>query len=134
MRSFRGFEMRAGLAVGLALVLAACLQPASGPAPRVIETSPAQGAVLAAGPQRISVRFSAPMQPMSWTFAPEDRATFPRTTATPQQSEDLTTFHLSVLLEPGRSYVVLINTDRDRGFKDREGRPAEPYRLAFSAQ
>jgi hypothetical protein len=39
---------------------------------------------------------------------------------------------LPVKLEPGKRYVIWINTAKFRNFKDRNGNPAEPYKLVFT--
>lgn len=117
----------------LGLALAGCGAGAPpGPAPTVVETRPAQGAAdVDPRLSEIVVRFSAPMQPMGYAVSREDAATFPRITAQPRQTETLDAFAIPVALEPGRTYVVWLNGQGRKDFRDREGRAAEPFRLEF---
>lgn len=117
----------------LGLALTACGASAPpGPAPTVVATIPAQGAAdVDPALAEIRVAFSAPMQPMGWALTREAADTFPRITAQPRQTDTLDAFMIPVALEPGRTYVIWLNGQGRRDFRDREGRPAEPFRLEF---
>jgi hypothetical protein len=36
-----------------------------------------------------------------------------------------------VKLEPGKTYVIWLNSQKFRNFKDKDGQPAVPYLLVF---
>lgn len=117
-----------------ALALAALawsLAAAQGQPPRVVATSPAQGAVLSAGPFTLSVTFDQPMQAGSFSFVQADPASYPQCSRMPVQSADGRTFALQCLAVPGRSHEVWFNRGRWQNFKAKGGPSAAPYRLTF---
>lgn len=102
-------------------------------APRVVATSPAQGARVPAGPFALSVTFDRPMRGDGWSFT-GDPARYPDCAKAPRLSADARTFTLSCRAEAGRAYAVGFNGGRFRNFRDRDGVPAEPYLLRFSTR
>jgi methionine-rich copper-binding protein CopC len=120
----------ASLAFAAALALAgvAAAQPTA--AARVVATSPAVGAQVPASTSALSVTFDRPMQP-SWSFAgrPQDAPSY---VSQPSLSPDGRTISVAVQLQPGRSYVVWLNSESYKNFRDAQGQPAEPFRLTFS--
>ena len=99
--------------------------------PRVTATSPRNGAQdVDPATAEIWVKFDRTMTDGSWSWCYEDRSRFPLV-GTPRYVEDVTKCVLPVKLEPGKEYVVWINTANSKNFKDRAGRPAAPYRFTF---
>ena len=76
--------------------------------------------------------FSKPMQDGSWSWTGSDY--MPETVGKPRYLSDGRTCVLTVKLEPGRTYLIGINSPSHRNFKDREGRPAMTYLLAFETK
>jgi hypothetical protein len=123
-----------GLAVAAVLAAAAAAHAQDAPAqspPRVISTFPPTDAVVPAGIQQISITFDRPMAE-SWSFATGGEKAFPEIGGGPTMSDDKRTISVAVKLRPNSTYVIWLNTDRAKNFKDEQGRPATPYRLTFS--
>lgn len=107
--------------------------PEKSKAPRVIQTFPAKGSLnINPALSRISVRFNKPMRDKSWSWAYDDKRKFPQMTGQPYYTEGNSKNVLPVKLEPERDYVIWINSAHFKNFKDREGRPARPYKLTFT--
>ena len=103
--------------------------------PRVIATNPKNGsAEVDPSLSRITVTFNKPMLDKSWSWSYEDKDSFPQTAGEPSYTENGTTCVLPVKLEPGKRYVIWINTARFKNFKDRNGNAVEPYRLVFTTR
>ncbi len=103
--------------------------------PKVTATSPDNGAAdVDPSLSKITVTFSKPMQDKSWSWSYEDKGSFPQTTGQPHYTGDGSTCVLPVKLEPGKRYVIWINTAKFRNFKDRSGNPVEPYKLTFTTR
>ena len=120
----------AGFALTAALAAAGGAAQSQTGAARVVATSPAVGAQAPASTSVLSVTFDRPMQP-SWSFAgrPQDAPTY---VSQPSLSADGRTISVAVQLQPGRSYVVWLNSESYKNFRDAQGHPAEPFRLTFS--
>jgi len=104
-------------------------------APKVIATNPKSGAAdVDPFLSKITVTFNKPMLDKSWSWSYEDKDSFPRTVEQPSYADNGTTCVLPVKLEPGKRYVIWINTARFKNFKDRSGNPVEPYKLVFTTR
>jgi hypothetical protein len=104
---------------------------ANAQAAHVVNTVPHRGdAAVEAGATDIVVSFSALMKPGSWSFVKEANAIIPAVSGSPRPV-DPTTFALPVMLEPGRTYLIWVNSETLKNFHDVDGVPAEPYRLEF---
>jgi RNA polymerase sigma-70 factor (ECF subfamily) len=101
--------------------------------PVVVRTEPVAGtADVDPATKAVRVTFSKPMMDRSWSFSQVSDATFPKVLAEgPRYEADGQTCSLPVALEPGKTYVVWLNSAKFRNFKDRDGRPAVPYLLVF---
>jgi hypothetical protein len=100
--------------------------------PRVIATNPANGDVeVDPTLSKITVSFDRPMLNKSWSWSHEDKKSFPQVNGQPFYTENGTTCVLPVRLEPGKRYIIWINTTRFKNFKDTNGVAAEPYRIEF---
>jgi hypothetical protein len=80
--------------------------------------------------REIRVTFSKPMMDRSWSWT-GGGATYPKSDGTIHYEKDRRTCVMPVKLEPGKTYVMGINSERFRNFKDADGRPASPYLVAF---
>ena len=120
----------AGFALTATLAAAGGAQGQTQTAARVVATSPAVGAQVPPSTSAVSVTFDRPMQP-SWSFAgrPQDAPSY---VSQPSLSKDGRTISVAVQLQPGRSYVVWLNSESYKNFRDAQGQPAEPFRLTFS--
>ncbi|QJT11177.1 hypothetical protein E8L03_20675 [Oceanidesulfovibrio marinus] len=120
------------LAACLAVFIALPILAADNELPQVASTSPANGAQnVAPGKTELRVTFSKPMRDQSWSWAYEDQATFPQITAQPHYEDGGVTCVLPVLLEPGKSYVIWLNTANLHNFTDEAGNALPPYRWEF---
>jgi RNA polymerase sigma-70 factor (ECF subfamily) len=101
-------------------------------APHVIALEPPNGAtqVDAASVTVLRATFDRPMEG-SWSWVREG-GDFPETTGSAYFEEDGRTAALPVRLEPGRTYVVWLNSSRYQLFRDASGTPAPPLRWSFS--
>lgn len=103
--------------------------------PKVISTNPKNDASgVDPSLSKITVTFDKPMLDKGWSWSYEEKDSFPQTTGQPSYTDNGTTCMLPVKLEPGKRYVIWINTARFRNFKDRSGNAAEPYRLVFTTR
>jgi len=105
------------------------------PAPTVVSTAPENGAKeVDPNLAQISVTFSQAMADKSWSWAYESKETFPETAGSPKYDEKFTTNTLPVKLEPGKTYVIWINTEKLKNFRSKAGVPAIPYKFTFSTK
>ena len=99
--------------------------------PKVLRTSPHEGATIDPGPFTLSVTYDQAMQPGSYSFAgPRDLA--PEACGTPELSKDGRTYSMRCNASPGRAYEIWFNREPYMNFKSSEGVPGEPFRLLFS--
>jgi hypothetical protein len=84
----------------------------------------------------IRVTYSKRMLDKSWSWGQISNETMPPTTGDPRYLPDGKTCVLPVKLEPGRTYVLQLNslTGKFANFKDRKQQPAVPYLLVFQTR
>ncbi|MET0273356.1 MAG: Ig-like domain-containing protein [Phenylobacterium sp.] len=123
--------MRLAGAVAAALALALAGAAQAQVAPRVVVTSPTNGARVPPSVAELKVSYDHRMA-ASWSFATGGEKAFPEVEGQPSLSDDAITISLPIRLEPRKTYVVWLNSDRYKNFKGEDGVPAEPYRLTFS--
>jgi RNA polymerase sigma-70 factor (ECF subfamily) len=84
----------------------------------------------------IRVTYSKRMLDKSWSWGQISDDTFPETTGKPHYLKDGKTCVLPVKLEPGRTYVLQLNslTGAFANFKDRQMQPAVAYLLVFETK
>jgi hypothetical protein len=103
--------------------------------PVVVKTVPEAGTIdVDPGLTEIKVTFSKDMHDGSWSWAQRSNETFPEVTGKPHYEKDLRTCVLPVKLQPGKTYLLFINAEKFRNFKDTDGRPAAPYPLVFKTK
>jgi RNA polymerase sigma-70 factor (ECF subfamily) len=81
--------------------------------------------------REIRVTFSKEMTDRSWSWTEGNVYSVPKLDGKIHYESDKRTCVMPVKLEPGKTYVMGINSERFRGFQDVDGRPALPYLLAF---
>ena len=103
--------------------------------PVVVKTVPEAGIQdVAPGVTEIRVTFSKPMQDGSWSWSTAWQGSAPEVIGKPRYESDGKTCVLKVKLEPGTTYGYWLNSEKFKNFKDRQGRPAVPYLLAFKTR
>ena len=104
--------------------------------PSVVKTVPQSGdtTVDAAVTKQITVTFSKKMTDRTWTWAQMSKETFPEIVGEPKYLDDQKTCIVDVKLEPHKTYVVWINSQKLSGFKDVDGNSAVPYLLVFQTK
>jgi Bacterial Ig-like domain len=120
-------------AAGAVAAAATSAAPKPAPdAPHVVAVEPPNGAtgVDAASVTVLRATFDRPMEG-SWSWVREG-GDFPETTGSAYFEPDGRTAALPVRLEPGRTYVVWLNSSRYQLFRDASGTPAPPLRWSFS--
>ncbi len=71
------------------------------------------------------------MKDGNWSWVTYDPDRFPKVEGKIHYDKDRLTCVLPVKLEPGKTYLIGINAERFRNFKDLNGQPALPYIVAF---
>ena len=106
--------------------------PTSNAAPSVVETTPADRAIISPGPITIRVTFDQPMRANSFSFVTTDRGRYPDCARRPQQSSDRRSFTLVCrAVAPGR-YAISFNGGRFQNFVGLlSGISATPAVLSF---
>ena len=102
--------------------------------PVVVKTSPAAGET-AVDPniKEIKVTFSKEMS-SGYSWVETGYGDYPKTTGDAVFLEDKKTCVAPVELEAGKTYVLWLNSEKYKNFKDSEGRPAIPYLLVFETK
>jgi hypothetical protein len=100
--------------------------------PVVVATTPLAGdKAVDPNLNEIKITFSKPMQVNGWSLVMQDKNSFPEINGKVGFKDDGRTFVAPVKLKPGKEYVIWINSDRFKNFRDQGGRPALPYQLSF---
>jgi hypothetical protein len=132
-----------GMIVCLACVLSVTLGVVADQAPTVksmppsvVKTAPQCGdaAVDAATTKQVQATFSKEMANGSWSWSQMSNETFPQIIGKPKYLEDKKTCVIDVKLEPKKTYILWLNSENFKGFKDSDGRPAIPYLLVFQTR
>ncbi len=104
--------------------------------PVVVRSVPVAGD-LAVDPSlgEIRVTFSKDMTTEKmWSWVQVSADSFPKVTGEARYLEDRRTCVLPVKLEPGKTYVIWVNSDKHDAFRDAQGHSAVPYLLAFQTR
>ncbi len=103
--------------------------------PVVIRTYPESGAKdVEPSISEIRVTFSKEMMDGSWSWVQIAPENFPEIIRGPRYLDDRKTCVIDVRLEPNRTYIIWLNTQKFQNFKDTNGRPAQPYLLMFETK
>lgn len=100
--------------------------------PQVVQFDPPNGASQV-DPRVVELRatFDRPMSE-GWSWVTEAQDLFPQTTGEAFLSADRRIAVLPVRLEPGRRYVVWLNSEQFRYFRDQAGAELPPVRWTFT--
>ena len=100
--------------------------------PVVIDIEPKVGAKdVDPGLREIRVTFSKKMKDKSWSWTEGNVYAVPKLDGKIHYEHDQRTCVMPVKLEPGKTYVLGINSERFRNFKDVEGHPRIAVLLVF---
>jgi len=100
--------------------------------PVVIGTFPVAGAKdVDPGLKRLKIAFSKKMTSDSYSLCMREKETFPEIDGAPKFSPNGRSCLLKVVLEPGKTYVIWINSAKAANFKDSDGHPVVPYLFSF---
>ncbi len=100
--------------------------------PVVIGVVPELGAVNVDPKLReIRITFSKKMTDRSWSLTEGSKYAVPKVHGQIHYDKDQRTCVVPVDLEPGKTYVWGVNSERFRNFMDTHGRPALPYLIVF---
>ena len=100
--------------------------------PVVVKTMPQSGDTsVDANLGEIKVTFSKDMLGGNWSWVQMSKDSFPKLEGQPMFLTDKRTCVVKVNLEPNKTYVIWLNSDRFMNFKDTGRRPAVPYLLVF---
>jgi len=103
--------------------------------PVVVKTFPESGAKnVDPSISEIRVTFNKEMMDQSWSWVQIAPENFPKIIEAPRYLEDKRTCVIKVKLEPGKTYIIWVNTQKFTNFKDKNGRPAVPYLLMFETK
>jgi RNA polymerase sigma-70 factor (ECF subfamily) len=105
--------------------------------PVVVRTVPQAGdtKVDAAKVKEIRVTFSKDMMDKSWSWVQISKETFPKHDGEVYYDKDRRTCVMpGVKLEPGKTYVIWLNSEQYGNFKDVDGNSAVPYLLVFETK
>ncbi len=101
--------------------------------PVVLSVEPKVGATdVDPDTKEIRVTFSKKMTDKSWSWPTGNKYAAPKVAGgTIHFEPDGRTCVMPVKLQPGKTYVIGVNSERFRGFQDTQGHPALPYLLVF---
>ena len=104
--------------------------------PVIVSTTPPAGAadVDAAATTEIKVTFSKEMETGGFSWVTYGKDTFPKTTGKPHYEKDNRTCVLPVKLEPGKTYVLMLNVPPFTSFIDKTHHKAVEYWLVFETK
>ena len=104
--------------------------------PSVFKTVPQSGdtTVDATVIKQITVTFSKEMRDGSWSWSTVSKETAPEIVGKPQYLDDKRTCVAEVKLEPKKTYILWLNSQKFGSFKDTEGNAAVPYLLVFQTK
>jgi len=100
--------------------------------PRVVKTTPPEGATISAATAAISIVFDRPMKDRSWSVVGSP-ADLPKL-GTLKYDEEFTTLTIPVTLQAGKTYTLRLNSERFTGFQAADGTPLAPYVWTFTAR
>jgi RNA polymerase sigma-70 factor (ECF subfamily) len=85
--------------------------------------------------KEIRVTFSKKMTDKSWSWPTGNKYAAPKLAGgSIHFDSERRTCVMPVKLEPGKTYVIGVNSERFRNFKDEQGQPALPYLLVFTTR
>lgn len=102
--------------------------------PRIVKSIPAAN-TAGADPSisEITIEFDRPMLTGSYSFV-GDQSQMPKLTGTPWFGTDAKTITLPVKLEPGKRYVLRLNSLQHHGFAGADGFALDPVEISFGTK
>jgi RNA polymerase sigma-70 factor (ECF subfamily) len=135
MKQFVGISLMGILFAGIAAAQPAEEVSVKAMPPVVVKTVPESGRTdVDPKLSEITVTFSKEMMDKAWSWAQISDESFPTMIAKPRYLEDKRTCAAKVKLEPGRTYVIWLNSEQFQNFRDADGRSAVPYLLVFETR
>ncbi len=118
---------------GIAIFLLIGLSHSASAAPRVVRSTPADGANdIDAATTRIEVVFDEAMKTDGYSILQIDNGTFPEMAGDePIKFTDEKTLVIQVKLTPGTTYAFALNSEKRQGFKSADGTPLAPTTIRF---
>lgn len=111
--------------------------PSAAPAdaPRVVAVDPPTGAVgIEPGRRLLSVTFDREMARSGWAWLRESPGSAPELTGEASFDASGRIHTVEAELEPGRTYVIWLNSEEIQHFRDTRGIPAVPFRWTFTTR
>jgi RNA polymerase sigma-70 factor (ECF subfamily) len=103
--------------------------------PVVLEVLPELGSVnVDPGLREVRITFSKKMMDQSWSLTEGTQYAVPQVRGKIHYDRTQRTCVIPVALEPGKTYVWGVNSERFRNFKDTDGNPALPYLVVFKTR
>ena len=104
-------------------------------APRVVDTFPPNGNQgVDPSINEISVTFNEEMMDQNWSWAYTNKNEFPEMKGQPYYTENYIKNVLPVILEPNKEYIIWLNSEKFRNFKDKSGNPLVPFKFTFKTK
>jgi len=104
-------------------------------APRVVATFPPNGSQdVDPSISEISVTFNEEMMDQNWSWAYTHENEFPEMTGQPYYTDNYTKNVLPVELEPNKEYIIWLNSQKFKNFKDKSGNPLVPVKFTFKTK
>jgi hypothetical protein len=128
---FIGIILFCNLVWAVAFLGASVLEKDTKP-PRVVSTFPENGTQdVDPALNKITVTFNEEMMDQNWSWVYQDKAKFPRIVGQAYYTNNNTVNVLPVKLEPNKEYIIWINSNKFRNFKDKSGNSAVPFKFTF---
>lgn len=124
------------LAIGVGIVQAENNITVKSMPPVVVKTFPQAGdTAVDASIKEISVTFSKEMMTKNmWSWVMVSKESFPNISGEVKYLKDKKTCVAPVNLEPGKTYVIWFNSEKNNAFRDIDNNPAVPYLLVFQTR
>jgi hypothetical protein len=104
-------------------------------APRVINTFPLnESQSVDPALNEISVTFNEEMMDENWSWAYSDKSEFPQIVGQAYYTENNTKNVLPVRLESNKEYIIWINSEKHKNFKDKSGNSSVPFKFTFKTR
>ena len=122
------------LMVALTIIFVGCSEKDT-KAPRVVDTFPPNGSQdVDPSINQISVTFNEEMMDQSWSWPYTNKNEFPEMKGQPYYTDNYTKNVLPVILEPNKEYVIWLNSQKFKNFKDKSGNPLVPFKFTFKTK
>jgi Bacterial Ig-like domain len=104
-------------------------------APRVVSTFPEnESQYVDSTIKEISVTFNEKMKDGNWSWAYTHKSEFPHVMGQAYYTDNFTKCVLPVKLEADKEYIIWINSETQKNFKDINGNPSYPFKFTFKTR